>query len=388
MKLPFFIASRYLFARKSHVIINVISWISAAGLAIGTAALIIILSVYNGFDRIIEENLSSTDPDILIRRVDGDIFLAGDTPSLMSVLDREEVEMTSGILEFEAYLKYGGHEAAGLLRGMEKMPGVQLTAGDIPQAVAGMSLAASLGIRCGRVEPLKIYFPDRKRKLSMADPASSLHCEDVFPNAVLNLGAELDDKLVIIPLESARKLYNGQQGCVNGIALYLKDNSRRAVSKFRRSVSVDEFQLLDSRRQHPELFKMMKLEKGAIFLILMIVVLIVAFNIFGSLSMLVIEKEEDTATLRALGMQDGTIRNLFLLEGWLITLTGLLAGLVAGVCISLIQQHFGLVKMPGNFLVDAYPVVLKWTDVLLSAVCVSLIGLVVAIAPSRKAVGQ
>jgi ABC-type lipoprotein release transport system permease subunit len=143
----------------------------------------------------------------------------------------------------------------------------------------------------------------------------------------------------------------------------------------------DSFVIQDRYMQDEALYKMMRYEKAAIFLILIFIVIIIALNIFGSLSMLIIEKEEDMATLRAMGADDRLIRRIFVLEGWLISLLGMAVGVVAGVALTLLQQHFGLVKMPGNYIVDAYPVILKPGDVLISAFGVALIGLAVAVAP-------
>ena len=168
---------------------------------------------------------------------------------------------------------------------------------------------------------------------------------------------------------------NTQQ--VSGVEIRLSDNSARAVRRFKKDYAAS-CTLLDSYEQQPVLFKMMKYEKLAVFLILMFVVLIVALNIYGSLSMLIIEKKEDIATLEAMGADDTLVKRIFVLEGWLISLCGLLAGIVLGIALALLQQYFGLVKMPGNFLVSAYPVVLKFSDVLLTAAGVALTGLVIA----------
>jgi len=386
VNLPLFIAWRYLFAKKSHNIINVISFISAAGLAIGTAALILILSVYNGFNCVVEENLSSSDPDILIVRPDRSVFEPEDSPQLREIISDSRVAMSSGVLEFGVYFKYDKNESVGYIRGVDEFPGVRLRLGDIPQAISGMGLASRLDIRPSRTVPLKIYYPDRDSNISLIDPSSSLREAEVYPGELVNFGAEQDDKMAVVPIETARKLFSAPEGAVNGLSLYLKDNSKPAVESFRKSFHPDGFLLLDSHRQHPDLFRMMSLEKAAVFLILVLIVLIVSFNIFGSLSMLIIEKEEDVRTLRSLGAGNELIRRIFLLEGSLVSLLGMLEGLVIGVGLALAQQYLGIIKMPGNFLVDSYPVVLKWTDVVVSAFSVASIGVLIALLPSRKAV--
>lgn len=375
MNLPLFIAFRYLFARKTHNVINVMSSVSAAGIAVGTAALIIILSVYNGFNRIIEDNLGDFDPDVAICRSDGGFFGAGELTPVFS--DSAAIACMGHRLEFEGFMTYGTGQSAVLITGSESDP--TLVRGDLMLAAVGAGLAARLGVNPGFTDSVTLYSPDRTGRISLADPESSLRRIKVFPEKLFSVNADIDANSIIIPLNAAQELF-GIDGICTSLDIRLCDGSADAVSSFIASTSVPEgFVLLDRRGQHRELYRMMALEKAAVYAILLLVVLIVALNIFSSLSLLRIEKEGDVGTLRAMGAQETDIRRIFLFEGWLISVAGTLAGVVAGVLLTLLQQHSGLVKLPGNMLVDAYPVVLSARDVLISAAGSGAIGMAVSL---------
>ena len=378
-----FIAVRYLFARKSHNVINVISAVSTIGMALGTAALVLILSVYNGFNKVIDDNLSSFDPDIKVCGYYGDYDVPEDLFDTLCTLP--EVDDCSRTLEFEAFLTYGEVQSAARLIGTDG--DISLRRGDLKLAALGVGLARRLGVNVHFLDPLTIYSPDRDKKISPLNPMESMRKVEVYPDHLFSVSGEIDGNTVMIPLETARELF-GREDAVSSVDIRLKDNSDREVRKFIRnhiSLCGHDFTMKDKYDQHPELYRMMRLEKAAVFLILLFVVLIVALNIFGCLSMLIVEKQEDIGTLRALGAEDNMIRDVFTAEGCLISMAGMLVGLVAGVALALVQQHFGLVRMPGNYLVEAYPVVLQLKDVIISAVGVGLIGLCISLISSRQA---
>ncbi|MBO6168915.1 MAG: ABC transporter permease [Bacteroidales bacterium] len=394
MNLPLFIARRYLFARKSHNVINVISAISAAGMAIGTAALILILSVYNGFDSLIKQNLGDLDPDLMMVHGDGAAKFVPDSLLLARLSSDPRVESVSRTLEDNVFLIYGEHQGLARAKGVEEVytthsrlashiyeGSLQLHRGEIPMAIAGSTLAHKMGIHPRFVDMLEIYYPDRDASISISNPAASARCEKVLPAGLMSISSDTDAELLIVPLSIMESLLGSKKGEASGVEIRLLDNSRSSIRAFKKDYA-EQCTLLDSYEQHPTLFRMMKYEKAAVFFILLFVVIIVAFNIFGSLSMLIIEKKEDIATLQAMGASKRLIKRIFLLEGWLISLCGLLVGLAAGIILALLQQHLGIVKMPGNFLVSSYPVVLQLSDVLLTAAGVALIGLVVAFVSS------
>ena len=216
----------------------------------------------------------------------------------------------------------------------------------------------------------------------MADPASSLNVATVFPSGVVSVNNDTDRTLLVVPIEVMRDLCSCENE-VTGLEIRLKDKSPRAVRSLSHKLG-PEYVLMDRTAQHPETYRMMKYEKMAVFLILLFVVIIVSFNIFGSLTMLIIEKREDMATLSSLGAAPSMIRRIFVLEGWLISLAGLVAGLILGVGLSLLQQRLGIIKMPGSFLIDAYPVIIKPLDIIFTCAGVALVGLTVALAASGK----
>lgn len=372
MKLPLYIAKRYLFAKKSHNVINIISAISATGMAIGTAALIIILSVYNGFDNIIRQNLSESDPDYLILPSEGKTFNGSDLP--ISAL--AETFSISGIIEENVFITYGGNQGFAKARGVESSDSTSLWLGDIARARFGPGIASELGINPRFVESAFLYFPDRDAKFSPVNPEAALNNVRVKPVDIFTSTTEFDNDLVIVPIELIRTLLG-----------YGEDEFTAVELRGRTGAALDlgnDFVILDRYHQHPEIYKMMKYEKAAIYLILIFIVIIISLNIFGSLSMLIIEKQGDIDTLHALGADDKLIRKIFALEGWLISLLGMVSGLVVGILTVVIQSRFGIVKLPGNYLVDAYPVALQWTDVLLTAAAVTAIGFIISLSAGRN----
>ena len=396
MNVPLLIARRYLFARKSHNVINVISAISVAGMAIGTAALVLILSVYNGFDSLIKRSIGDLSPDLLMVAPDGTARFEPDSLLLSRIAADERVADVRFTLEENVFLTYADKQSIARAKGVEDSFATtskvqdhinegtfMLQKGDMPMAVAGSVLARKLGMHPRFLDPLVLYYPDRDVRISPSNPAASARSVKVFPAGIMSVSADLDAELVIVPLHVMRSLMGVPETEVSGVEIVLKDPSARAVKRFKRDYA-PECTMLDRYEQQPTLYKMMRYEKMAVFLILLFVVLIVALNIYGSLSMLIIEKQEDIGTLQAMGADEDTIRKIFLLEGWLISLLGLAIGLVAGIALALAQQHLGLVKMPGNYLIDAYPVVLKIQDVLLTVAAVALVGLAVAAFSSRK----
>lgn len=390
MNLPLFIAGRYLFARKSHNVINVISMISAAGMAVGTAALILILSVFNGFGGIIADNLSDLDPDAAVVPAKGKSFIA-DAGFMDGLVSDPNVSSVISTVSENVFVLYDGRQSLAKARGVDddylNVSGIQrhliegeleLRFGELVQCCLGAELSRRLGAYPRFSDRLSVYFPDRDGSISISDPMSSLRCIEAFPESVVSIDAETDRSLLVLPIDSMRELLGYGDDEVSLLEIRLKDASPSALKALAARLP-DGLELLDRTAQHPEIYRMMRYEKAAIFLILLFVVIIVAFNIFGSLSMLIIEKKDDIAVLRALGADNRTIRRVFVLEGWLVSLCGLAAGLLLGVGLALLQQHFGIIKMPGSYLVDAYPVILEFSDVMLVSATVALTGYLIAL---------
>ena len=398
-----FIAGRYLIAKKSHNVINIISAISAIGMAIGTAALIIILSDYNGFDSLIKSMMSNVEPDLMITPATGKVFIPDDE-AFDWIYDQPSVKNMCCVLEEDVFISYDGKQGLAKAKGVdwiyeEESPlkdhirdgEFRLHRGDIPMASIGASLAYEMGINPRFLSPVEIYFPSRTRRISMANPMSSIEFIKVWPSSTFSINTEVDQELMILPIEKMRELLEYDEE-VSAVELRLMEGTdRKELKRLQEEIGRllgPAFKVKDRFQQNESLYKMMKYEKAAIYMILIFVIIIIAFNIFGSLSMLIIEKKSDIETLRSMGAQDSLIRRIFVLEGWMISLTGLAAGLVVGIGFALLQQHFGFIKMPGHFVVQAYPIILSLSDILLTAAGVAIVGWLIALLPAASATAR
>ena len=365
-------------------------------MAVGTAALIIILSVYNGFDSLVRSMMSNVEPDLLITPATGKVFVPeGETFDW--IYDQTSVKNMCCVLQEQVFINYDGQQGLAIAKGVdwiyeEESPlqdhivdgEFRLHRGDIPLASVGSGLAYEMGISPRFVSGIEIYFPSRTRRLSPTSPLSSVEAIKVWPSSIFSINSDVDKNLMILPIEQMRELLEYENE-VSAVELrlaqgYGKDELKRLQKEIGTRLG-EGFEVKDRFQQNESLYKMMKYEKAAIYMILIFVIIIIAFNIFGSLSMLIIEKRPDIATLRSLGAQEGLIKRIFVLEGWLISLTGLAAGLIIGIGFTLIQQHLGIIKMPGQFLVQAYPVILSWKDIILTAAGVAMIGYLIALLP-------
>ena len=396
MNLAGFIAKRYLFAKKSHNVINIISAISAIGMAVGTAALIIILSVYNGFDSLIKSMMGNVEPDLLITPATGKVFVPeGDTYDW--IYDQPSVKNMCCVLQEQVFINYDNQQGLAIAKGVDwiyeedsplrdhiREGNFTLHRGDVPLAAVGAGLAYEMGINPRFISPIEIYFPSRTDRISMANPTASLKDIDVWPSCTFAVSSDVDSRLMILPIEKMRELLDYTDE-VSAIEIRVTEGTdSKEIARLQKEISErlgTGFKVKDRFQQNESLYKMMKYEKAAIYMILIFVIIIVAFNIFGSLSMLIIEKKDDIQTLRSLGAQENIIKRIFVLEGWMISLVGMTAGVVIGVGFSLLQQYFGFIKMPGHFLVQAYPIILSLGDILLTAAGVTIIGYLIALLP-------
>ena len=309
------------------------------------------------------------------------------------VLEQDEaVESFCCVLEDNIFFTYADRQgiakARGVDYGYEEQSGIRdltvegefsLYKGDIPQACIGATLAYNNGIHVKFLDPLDLYYPDGGKDISLINPEASLNHSRIWPGSLISVTSTVDAGTMIVPLATMQEL-TGNYDELTGIEVRLKDGSEAYVRKFIKSSPLNgEFILKDRFSQNPSLFRMMEFEKLAIMMILLFVVVIVAFNVFGSLSMLIMEKKEDCGTLRAMGADEKLIRRIFIIEGWLVTLVGMAAGAVFGTGLAILQQHTGIIKMPGSFTVSAYPVALHWFDVLASCLAVAAIGILIAL---------
>ncbi len=400
MKLSRFIARRYLFAKKSHNVINIISIISAAGIAIGCAALVIILSVYNGFDGVVRDLNDAATADVLVTPVRGKVFVPDER--FDTFREDPRVKAVCGVLEESVFVQYGDRNKVVVARGVDSLyeqvtalrdhlveGDFSLTYGDLNQVVLGRLVAMELGVRTTFLQPLTAWFPSRTRQVDLLNPLASLRQEKLHPAGIVSLEQNFDQKYLFMPLPALRELLEYQDE-VSAVEIYLTPQgldrkgmaSREVLSQLKASLG-DDFLVRDRQQQNTTLYKLLIYEKVAIYLILLFVMLIISFNIYGSLSMLIIEKRDDIATLQAMGADDALVGKIFVREGWMISLLGIAVGVGIGLLVCLLQQHYGFVKMPGNFVVDAYPVVVQPLDIVLVVGGVAFIGWLISLLTRR-----
>lgn len=396
MSLPLLFARRYLFSRSSHSVINIISGICVAGMAIGTAALIIILSVFNGFNRLVSDSLSEVAPDILVSPTKGKVFVPKGE-AFEWAYENDDVLNMSEVLEEQVFISYDGKQALAKAKGVDNVYEEEsplknhikdgefiLRFGDLKKAVVGIGLAYNLGISPRFLSPIEIYYPVRDAKVSLSNPMNSLSEVDVRPSGLFSINATLDNELIIVPIETMRDLLHYENE-VSSVEIRTADGAsvQKVADGLKERLGPD-FKVLNRYEQNENLFKMMRYEKLAIYMILIFIIIIIAFNIFASLTMLVIEKKDDISTLKSLGATDSLVRRIFVMEGWMISLLGLAIGLLIGVAFALLQQKFGFIKMPGNYVVTSYPIVLKLTDILWTVAGVAGVGYLIALLPTLK----
>ncbi len=393
MNLPLRFAFRYLFARKSYNVINMISGIGMVGMAVGTAALIVILSVFNGFRDIVSKSLDDARGDLQIKPSAGKVF---DPSSLEWLLEDERIISLSSVLEEQVFVSYEGTQKLARVKGIDSVGEETsplkehvvdgkwaLEEGGQPRCIAGANLAFSLGVNPRFVTPLEIHYPSRKLQISVANPAASLRSVKVRLGGVVSVDSDSDASVLIVPIVLVRDLLE-YPAEVSSLEICSAQGQTEVLKKELTERLGPSFRVLDRFQQDESLYRMMRYEKLAIFLILIFIVLIIAFNVYSSLKMLVIEKQGDVGTLRSLGAPEPMLRSIFLMEGWLVSLVGMLAGLVLGILLVFLQQKTGLVGMPGNYVIDAYPVSLKAWDIIGTIAGVGLVGFLMAFIPSRK----
>lgn len=371
-----FIARRYLFSKKSHNVVNIISIISVFGVATGAMALLIVLSVYNGFDNLIKSMFSTFDPDFKITAVEGKVF-DPQKANISSLKNLHYVDYVCPTLEEKALIEYEEKTHAAIIKGVpaeyKKMTGVdtmmfdgeyKLQQGDRNYALVGRGVAHILSIGIYFLSPMKIYVPKRTTSISL-NPSRAFTKKYIFPSGIFSIQRDIDEKYVIVPLEFARNLlsYTYQASALE-IGINPKANKQK-LQKDIQNIVGEAFVVKNRYQQNELLYRVMKSEKWAIYMILTFILIIAAFNIIGSLSMLIIEKKNDVKTLSSLGLDKKGIQKIFLYQGWIISIGGAFLGLILGIFVCWLQQKFGLVKLSsmGTFIIENYPVKVKIGDV-------------------------
>jgi lipoprotein-releasing system permease protein len=396
MKVSVYIAKRYLFAKKSRNAINIISAVSVSGVAVGTMALIIILSVFNGLEGMVNKIFNTFDPDISITASKGKVFTP-DSTSILKLSEIKEISAYSLTLEDNVGLKYGDKQSIATIKGVDNNftrvthldssmyeGEFRLSAGvDQPRAVVGLGVAKYLGLNVNFVNPLLIYAP-RRTAGNNINAENALIKKYIFPSGVFQVEQEYDSKYFFVPLDFCRDLFE-YDNVISAIEIRLKDyTSEPIVRKELEKIFGKDFTIKNRIEQQAVFYKVMRSERLAIFFILTLILVIASFNIIGSLTMLIIEKERDVEILKSLGADNKLIRNIFIFEGWLISILGAASGLVLGFIICWLQQRFGLVRLNSDSLMmQSYPVVLKLKDFITVPFTVLLIGYWAAWYPVR-----
>lgn len=401
MNLSLYIARRYLFSKKKHNAINIISGISVCGVALATLAMVCTLSVFNGFQDMVAGFLTAFDPQLKIVAREGKVFDAQDE-RIRKLRSLPEIAVFSETLEEHAMVEYRGRQMMAVIKGVEDNF-TQLTAIDsilygtghfvlhdslVNYGVIGVELVSKLGTGIEFVDPLTVYAPKRNARVNMANPISSFNKDYLFsPGCIFVVNQQkYDSQYILTSLEFARNI-NDYTTEVSAIELKLKSGySESAVRKKIASALGDDFTLLNRYEQQADTFRIMEIEKLVSYVFLSFILLLACFNIIGSLSMLILDKRDDVVTLRNLGAGNRLIRRIFLLEGLMISFFGALFGIVLGILLCLIQQTFGVISLGGvssGFVVDAYPVSVHSSDVLLVFVTVLVVGVVSVWYPVR-----
>lgn len=403
MKPDFFIAKRYLFARKSHNVINIISIISAAGIAIGCAALVIILSIYNGFDTLVKDLYDSTSPDLLITPAKGKTFSTG-TAAFEALRSDDDIASYSEILEENVFLMYGDNHTVVVARGVDSLYGKAsgldgyLTSGefavwegDSPRMVLAARISGQLGVNIHFLTPISAIYPSTTDTLNIFNPASILKTERIFPAGTVSVDDNFDGKYVFMPREVLGRLTGHDE--ISSVELrftpQVLTSDGIVPSSVQKSIAKslgDDFVVRNRYQQNESLYKVMRYEKLAVYFILVFVMLIISCNALGSLSMLIIDKKGDIETLKSMGATKKRLRRIFRMEGWMISLLGIVVGIAVGLLVCFLQARYGIVKLPGNFVVDAYPVKVQWGDVSLVFIIVAAIGAIMAQLPVKSGI--
>ena len=388
----FYIARRYLLSKKSHHAINIISGISVWGVAIAAAALVCILSVFNGFQDMVADLFTAFDPELKIVPAEGK-FMAADEPELESLRKNDKIAVYTEALEDNALLMVGGRQMMAVVKGVDDNFNhlvdidkicfgdgeFNLHADIIDYGLLGINLLASLGIGADFSTPIQVYAPRGGEEIDMTDPTESFNQEELFsPSLGFSVKQQkYDSHYAITSIGFARRLFE-RQGYVSSVELRLAEgiDINKAQKEFAELLG-EKYKVLNRYEQQEDTFKIMQIEKLISYVFLTFILMIACFNIIGSLSMLIIDKKQDVITLRNMGASDKQISDVFMLEGRLISLVGAIMGIAIGLLLCWIQQEFGVIRFgqsAGSYIIDAYPVNVHWMDIVMVFITVLVVG--------------
>ena len=390
MNFPFYIARRYLFAKKSHNVINVISAISVAGIMLASFALICTLSVFNGFHELVESLFRDFDPELKVVATQSKFFNTDDE-RIKKACNLDFIDVFTYTLEEQALISYKSKQQIAIIKGVDdsyhdltgiehllKGNGIYMLEDEVCHyAIMGIGLMNRMDCGMKPSYPLRLYVPKKEGRISMTNPVTSFNQASIYsPGVVFCVEQEkYDDNYVLVSLELARQLTDRQN---EASALEIKTKEGTSLRKATRELETllgSDFEVQDRLHQQQDVFKVFKMEKFISYLFLTFILLIACFNIIGSLIMLMVEKQKDAGLLESMGAEQKTVEKIFIINGVLISLIGAVTGLILGVIAVLLQQKYGFISLgtAGNFIVDAYPVSIQTEDIILVLVTVLVV---------------
>ncbi|MCI6491681.1 MAG: FtsX-like permease family protein [Prevotella sp.] len=404
LSVSLFIARRYLFSKKSTNVINLISAISVIGVTVATMAMVVVLSVFNGFSDLVATFFTAFDPQIEIVPTKGKT-VAADDPTLQRIRQMDEVDVTTECVQDQALAIYGDRQAMVTIKGVSDNfaqltrindicygdGAFELHAADLQYGTPGIRLAQTLGMPARYDGFLRIYAPRRTGQIDLANPLDGFVADSLIsPGVVFCVQqGKYDKSHVITSIHFARMLFQCD-GELSSLEIKLKPGCDvAAVKREMQALCGDKYRVMDRYEQQEETFNIMKIEKFMGYIFLTFILVVACFNIIGSLSMLIIDKKKDADTLRSLGARDSLIRQIFVFEGWLISVIGAILGVGLGLLLCLLQQQFGIVSLgesSGSFVVDAYPVSVHYGDVALVFLTVIAVGFLSVLYPIKRMV--
>ena len=394
MRLPIFFAKRYLFSKKSVNAINIISGISVVGVLVSTAALVIVLSFYNGLEKFILSEYSVFSPELRIEPAKGKVF-SNNSEKFEQLRHNKKITSYSEVLEDKVLVEYNHQQFIGKIKGIEPSSlhthasqemilagSLNLQSDSNYYAILGALVQANLKVPLrGGDDQIMLHIPDKNASASNINPLEDIRSRPITSNAVLRFQPGFDD-LIIVPIDFAKDLLNEHQG-VSAIELYGNNDNSKALQKEVQGLLGKEFHVKNREQQNPTLYKTVRSEKWIVFFIVTIIGIIAIFNIIGSLTMLVIDKKQDVIVLKSLGANDHLIQNIFFYQGVMIAFIGSFVGAVLGLLFCLLQERFGLVTTNEGSLFDAYPVDIRYADFAIIIATVMIVSTLVSYLASR-----
>ena len=406
MNLPSFIAQRYLLAKKSHNLINIVTWISIISICVATFAMIFVLSVFNGFKVVISDMIHQLSPDLNISAVKGKTIDINEFP-FEKIKDIDGVDFVFPTITEDVLFKNSNKQQIGQVKGVpDDYNKISRIRGTILNdttfvvsndsynfGIPGAGMAYFLGINVYQpYSSIQVFVPKRG-DASAFNLENSFNRGNLLVTKVFSTQQEVDERMVLAPFDWLSDLIEYDDLCTD-IEVFVNSqqstgNSLNKIKKEIRNILGDEYKIQDQFEQQESLYKMMKAEKLAVYLILTFILIMATFNMIGALSMLIIDKRKDISLLKAIGAETNLVKKIFINEGLLISVVGGILGLVVGIIAVLIQQNFGIIRLgngDGSYVIDAYPVALEFADILLVFITITVIGSLASFFTASKSI--